>query len=60
MTLCAIKPEAVIAWITVAGSFTFSFTMEVTMAIETAAMCVVRHAALGGSVALIRASDGPA
>ena len=57
---CTIKLDAVIAWINVAGSFTFLGTLEVKMAFELVTLCVVRHAALGGSVALIHASDDPA
>ncbi len=60
VTFCTIKLVAVIAWISVSGPFTFLGTLEVKMAYETATSCVVRHAALGGSVALIHVSDGPA
>ena len=60
MPFCTIKLVAVIAWISVNLSFTFLGTLEVKMAFELATSCVVRHAALGGSVALIHASDGPA
>lgn len=60
MTFCTIKLDAVIAWINVANSFAFLGTLEVKMAFKLATSCVVRHAALGGSVALIHVGDGPA
>lgn len=60
VTLCGFVLAVAAAWIGVTVSFSFMGTLEVTMAFDSAIRCVGKHAALGGSVALIRASGDPA